>query len=313
MSPIIGGECIKGLTSMNATVRKQSSPHDLNAHYVRQMQRVPLLTFDEEYHLAKQWRERGDRKAVEKLVASHLRLVAKIAAGYRGYGLPVSDLVSEGNLGMMQALKHYDPERGFRLSTYAMWWIKASIQEYILHSWSLVKIGTTSAQKKLFFNLRKSKKNIEFQNQDEGEHLTPEKVTEIARQLSVKEDEVIQMNHRLAGHDHSLNAVIKTGGEGESEWIEWLVDERDNQEIALVHQDEMKKRRGLLDRAMECLSQREHQIFMERRLSDPPFTLDELSDRHGISRERVRQIEVKAFEKLQKSLKNITFNTHENV
>lgn len=298
---------------MNATARYQSSHHDLNAHYVKQMQRMPLLTLDEEYHLAKQWREKGDPKAVEKLVASHLRLVAKIASGYRGYGLPVSDLVSEGNLGMMQALKHYDPERGFRLSTYAMWWIKASIQEYILHSWSLVKIGTTTAQKKLFFNLRKSKRNIEHQTHDDEGHMTPEKVTEIARQLSVKEDEVVQMNYRLAGSDHSLNAVIRTGGEGESEWIEWLVDERDNQEVALAHHDEMTKRRKLLDRAMECLTPREHQIFVERRLSDPAFTLDELSEKHGISRERVRQIEVKAFEKLQKSLKNITFNTHENV
>lgn len=298
---------------MNATVKQHYHQHDLNAHYVRQMQKVPLLTYDEEYKLAKQWREDGNSKAVEKLVASHLRLVAKIASGYRGYGLPVSDLVSEGNLGMMQALKHYDPEKGFRLSTYAMWWIKASIQEYILHSWSLVKIGTTTAQKRLFFNLRKTKRNLQYRAHDDDDVMTPERVTEIAKQLSVKEDEVVQMNYRLAGGDHSLNAAVRTGGEGESEWIDWLVDDRDNQEMALVHLDEMKKRRNLLDQAMECLNQREHQIFMERRLLDPTFTLDELSERHGISRERVRQIEVKAFEKLQKSLKRLTTHTHENV
>jgi RNA polymerase sigma-32 factor len=283
---------------------------EINQHYINRIRRVPMLTLDEEYQLAKRWREEGDRKAVEKLVSSHLRLVTKIASGYRGYGLPLSDLISEGNVGMMQAMKHFDPDKGFRLSTYAMWWIKASIQEYILHTWSLVKMGTTAAQKKLFFNLRKEKQ--ELTGFDESD-LTPEKIAEIAKKLEVREEEVIQMNHRMSSQDHSLNAPIKTSGEGESEWVEWLMDDRDNQEVNLVEHDEITKRRALLDKAMQLLNERERQIIFERRLKDPPQTLESLSEILGISRERVRQIEVRAFEKLQKSIKRLSNPFHEYI
>lgn len=274
---------------------------NLNQHYARQIRNLPILTMEEEYHLAKKWRDEGDSEAVERLVSSHLRLVAKIAQGYRGYGLPVSDLVAEGNIGMMQAMKHYDPERGFRLSTYAMWWIKASIQEYILHTWSLVKIGTTTAQKRLFFSLRKAQQKIHAF--EEGE-LTPEIVTALAQKLSVREEEVIQMNHRLFG-DRSLNVTVRSSEEGSPEWIEWLEDDREDQETQVLALDEMSKRRDLLGQAMECLNQREHQIFMERRLKDPPLTLEEISTNIGISRERVRQIEYGAFEKIQKHIKRL--------
>lgn len=284
--------------------------NDINSHYVRHIKKMPILTIDEEYQLAKKWREEGDRQAVEKLVSSHLRLVAKIAAGYRGYGLPISDLISEGNIGMMQAMKHFDPERGFRLSTYAIWWIRAAIQEYILHSWSMVKIGTTAAQKKLFFNLRKEKRLF---NENEELYLTEQQVTEIATKLGVKETEVIEMNQRIASQDHSLNAPIRTSGEGDSEWVDWITDERDNQEVIAVELDELTKRRKLLNQAMMHLTQREQEVIIHRRLKEPGDTLEELSIKLGISRERVRQIEVKAFEKLQKTIKRLAKTSHDSV
>lgn len=276
----------------------------LNQHYIQQIRKAPMLTSDEEYKLAKKWRDEGDMESVERLVASHLRLVAKIAGGYRGYGLPLSELVAEGNIGMMQAMKHYDPERGFRLSTYAMWWIKASIQEYILHTWSLVKIGTTSAQKRLFFNLRKAQHQLQS---SESGSLSPEMITAIAEKLSVREEEVIQMNQRLSG-DRSLNTVIRSSEEDAPEWIEWLADDREDQEMQAIHADEMAKRQGLLHSAMVCLNSREHQIFVERRLQDPPETLEAISAKIGISRERVRQIEFRAFDKIQKQIKSLAAN-----
>jgi len=249
--------------------------------------------------LAKSWRERGDTKAAHKLVTSHLRLVAKIAMGYRGYGLPVSELISEGNVGMMQAVKRFDPERGFRLATYAMWWIRAAIQEYILHSWSLVKMGTTAAQKKLFFNLRKLKGQM--QAIEEGD-LSPEQVSKIATTLDVPEDDVVQMNRRLAAPDHSLNAPLRIDGDGE--WQDWLVDDSDDQETLLAENEELGKRRALLTNAMKALNERERHILEQRRLREDPTTLEDLSQHYGISRERVRQIEVRAFEKLQKAIRN---------
>lgn len=258
-----------------------------------------MLKPDEEYMLAKTWREHDDVEAAHKLVTSHLRLVAKIAMGYRGYGLPVAELISEGNVGMMQAVKRFDPERGFRLATYAMWWIRAAIQEYILHSWSLVKIGTTAAQKKLFFNLRKLKGQM--QAIDEGD-LKPEQVKAIAEKLDVSEGDVMSMNQRMAGHDHSLNAPLRVDGEGE--WQDWLVDDDEGQEHHLAESEELQKRRALLTKAMENLNERERHIISERRLKDDPTTLEDLSSVYNISRERVRQIEVRAFEKLQKAIKN---------
>jgi RNA polymerase sigma-32 factor len=233
-------------------------------------------------------------------VTSHLRLVAKIAMGYRGYGLPLSELISEGNVGMMQAVKRFDPDRGFRLATYAMWWIRASIQEYILHSWSLVKMGTTAAQKKLFFNLRKAKSQMKAM--EEGD-LPPDKVKAIAKQLDVPEQDVIQMNRRLMSPDHSLNAPLREEGEGE--WQDWLVDESDNQEVKLGESQELKRRQHMLTQAMGSLNERERYILTERRLRDDPTTLEDLSQKYGISRERVRQIEVRAFEKLQRSMKTL--------
>jgi RNA polymerase sigma-32 factor len=282
---------------------------EINAHYVRQIRQLPLLTAEEEYELAKKWRDEGDPEAIERLVSTHLRLVAKVAGGYRGYGLPLGDLVAEGNIGMMQAMRHYDPERGFRLSTYALWWIKASIQEYILRTWSLVKIGTTSAQKRLFFSLRKAQRKIHAF--EEGE-LSPEIVTALAKKLSVPEEEIIQMNQRLSG-DRSLNVMVGAEKEESPEWIDWLVDEREDQEMQTIHLDEMSKRRSLLDKAMMCLNQREHQVFKERRLKDPPLTLEEISSNIGISRERVRQIEYRAFEKVQKQIKRVVAETHRNL
>jgi RNA polymerase sigma-32 factor len=249
--------------------------------------------------LAKRWREDDDLEAAHELVTSHLRLVAKIAMGYRGYGLPVSELISEGNVGMMQAVKRFDPERGFRLATYAMWWIRASIQEYILHSWSLVKMGTTAAQKKLFFNLRKLKGQMKAI--EEGD-LAPEQVAHIAEALNVPEDDVVQMNRRLAAPDHSLNAPLRIDGDGE--WQDWLVEESDDQETQFAETEELAKRRALLVTAMEALNERERHILQERRLKENPTTLEELSQEYGISRERVRQIEVRAFEKLQKAIRN---------
>ena len=267
------------------------------SRYLQEIRKFPMLEPNEEYMLAKSWREHGDVEAAHRLVTSHLRLVAKIAMGYRGYGLPVSELISEGNVGMMQAVKRFDPERGFRLATYAMWWIRAAIQEYILHSWSLVKMGTTAAQKKLFFNLRKLKGQM--QAIEEGD-LQPEQVTKIAETLDVPEDDVINMNRRLAAPDHSLNAPLR----GDGEWQDWLVDEGENQETTYAESEELGKRRALLNRAMEALNDRERHILEERRLKEDPTTLEDLSQEYGISRERVRQIEVRAFEKLQKAIRN---------
>jgi RNA polymerase sigma-32 factor len=268
------------------------------ARYLQEIRRFPMLEANEEYMLAKRWQEHGDPEAAHRLVTSHLRLVAKIAMGYRGYGLPLSELISEGNVGMMQAVKRFDPDRGFRLATYAMWWIRAAIQEYILHSWSLVKMGTTAAQKKLFFNLRKLKGQL--QAIDEGD-LSPEHVRKIAKELDVPEADVINMNRRLASPDHSLNAPLRAESEGE--WQDWLVDESDDQEQTLGERQELGLRRDLLRAAMAHLTERERDILMERRLRDEPTTLEDLSQKYGISRERVRQIEVRAFEKLQKAIK----------
>ncbi len=278
--------------------------HDSNHdyHYIRKVKNIPMLTSDEEIALARAWRETHDRVAVEKLINAHLRLVAKIAAGYRGYGLPLSDLIAEGNVGMMQAMKHYDPEKGFRLSTYAMWWIKASIQEHILHSWSLVKIGTTAAQRKLFFNLRKTRETI--RGVHEEDHLTPELITALATKLKVREEEIVHMSQRLI-RDNSLNSTLGGSDDNQSEWIEWLTDERDNQEIQLIQKDELKKRKALFNKAMECLNERERKIIRERRLKEPPLTLEEVSLNVGVSRERVRQIENMAFTKLQKNIRRL--------
>ncbi len=268
------------------------------SRYLQEIRKFPMLAPEEEYMLAKRWREHADPEAAQRLVTSHLRLVAKIAMGYRGYGLPLSELISEGNVGMMQAVKRFDPDRGFRLATYAMWWIRASIQEYILHSWSLVKMGTTAAQKKLFFNLRRLKGQL--QAIDEGD-LSPENVRKIATELDVPEADVISMNRRLAAPDHSLNAPLRADGEGE--WQDWLVDEGEDQETLLSEREELGLRRDLLRRAMSHLTERERDILFERRLRDAPATLEDLSQRYNISRERVRQIEVRAFEKLQKAIK----------
>ncbi len=270
------------------------------SRYLQEIRRFPMLEADEEFMLAKRWREKEDVESAHKLVTSHLRLVAKIAMGYRGYGLPVSELISEGNVGMMQAVKRFDPDRGFRLATYAMWWIRAAIQEYILHSWSLVKMGTTAAQKKLFFNLRRLKGQM--QAIEEGD-LKPEQVKKIAETLSVPEDDVVQMNRRLVAPDHSLNAPLRVDSDGE--WQDWLVDENAvDQEQQLAESDELGKRRELLLAALETLTDRERHILEERRLKDDPTTLEDLSQVYNISRERVRQIEVRAFEKLQRAIKN---------
>jgi RNA polymerase sigma-32 factor len=280
------------------TIPVISSESNLS-RYLQEIRRFPMLAPEEEYMLGKSWREHGDIDAAHKLVTSHLRLVAKIAMGYRGYGLPLSELISEGNVGMMQAVKRFEPDRGFRLATYAMWWIRAAIQEYILHSWSLVKMGTTAAQKKLFFNLRKLKGQMRAI--DEGD-LSPEQVNKIATTLDVPEADVISMNRRLGSPDHSLNAPLRQDGDGE--WQDWLVDESDNQEIRLAENEELGKRKHLLKDAMGALNDRERRILTARRLQDEPITLEDLSQEYGISRERVRQIEVRAFEKLQKSIKN---------
>ena len=276
------------------------SPEGSLSRYLQEIRRFPMLTAEEEFMLAKNWRDSGDVEAAHRLVTSHLRLVAKIAMGYRGYGLPVGELIAEGNVGMMQAVKRFEPDKGFRLATYAMWWIRAAIQEYILRSWSLVKLGTTAAQKKLFFNLRKVKGQIKAI--EEGD-LTHEHVTEIAEKLNVSEDEVISMNRRMSAPDHSLNAPLRMDSDGE--WQDWLVDEDSvDQETHLVEKDEFEIRQGLLEQAMETLNERERHILHERRLTDNPATLEDLSKEYGISRERVRQIEVRAFEKVQKAVKN---------
>jgi RNA polymerase sigma-32 factor len=268
------------------------------SHYLAEIRKFPMLEPNEEYMLAKAYREHDDRGAAHRLVTSHLRLVAKIAMGYRGYGLPIGEVISEGNVGLMQAVKRFEPEKGFRLATYAMWWIRAAIQEYILRSWSLVKMGTTASQKRLFFNLRKAKGQI--QAFEEGD-LRPENVKKIATKLGVTEEEVVSMNRRLGG-DTSLNAPIRADSEA-GEWQDWLVDEAPGQEERLVENEELDNRRQLLHDAMDVLNERERRIFEARRLADEPVTLEELSEEFGVSRERVRQIEVRAFEKVQKAVK----------
>ena len=277
-----------------------SAERGLN-RYLEEIRRFPMLEPQEEFMLAKRWREHGDTEAAHKLVTSHLRLVAKIAMGYRGYGLPIGEVISEGNVGLMQAVKRFEPDKGFRLATYAMWWIKAAIQEYILRSWSLVKMGTTANQKKLFFNLRKAKSQIAAL--DEGD-LRPDQVKQIATKLGVHEQEVIEMNRRLGG-DASLNSPIRADGDGDGEWQDWLVDDSDTQESRLVEEEETKNRRDALKDALAVLNERERRIFEARRLTEDPVTLEELSEEFGVSRERVRQIEVRAFEKVQKAVRDL--------
>ena len=281
--------------TFNSNVPALSNEGGLSA-YLEQIKKFPMLAAEEEYMLAKNWKTTGNIKAAEKLVTSHLRLVAKIAMGYKGYGLPVNEMISEGNVGLMQAVKKFEPEKGFRLATYAMWWIKASIQEYILRSWSLVKIGTTTAQKKLFFNLKKIKNQIAPQT--EGD-LRDEHVNEIANKLDVSKDEVVSMNRRLSGKEFSLNAQV---GEDGDEWQDWLVDEKIDQELKLSHQQELDQRKSLMEKSMNVLNTREKEILKARRLSDEVLTLEDLSKKYKISRERIRQIETKAFEKLQKAM-----------
>ncbi len=280
---------------MNKGLPALSNEGGLSA-YLEQIKKFPMLVAEEEYMLAKNWRTTGNVKAAEKLVTSHLRLVAKIAMGYRGYGLPVNEMISEGNVGLMQAVKKFEPEKGFRLATYAMWWIRASIQEYILRSWSLVKIGTTTAQKKLFFNLKKIKNQIAPHS--EGD-MRPEHVNEIANKLDVSEREVVSMNRRLSGKEFSLNAQV---GENGDEWQDWLVDKELDHDLKFAHQEEMQQRQGLLKDSIKILNDREREILYSRRLNDEPTTLEDLSKKYNISRERIRQIENKAFEKLQKHM-----------
>ncbi len=270
--------------------------------YMQEIRRFPMLEPEQEYMLAKRWVEEQDTDAAHQMVTSHLRLAAKIAMGYRGYGLPQGEVISEANVGLMQAVKRFDPEKGFRLATYAMWWIRASIQEYILRSWSLVKLGTTSAQKKLFFNLRKAKNRI---GALEDGDLRPENVARIATDLSVTEDEVISMNRRLSGGDASLNAMVGSDGEGATEWQDWLEDESADQASDLEEKDEMQVRRELLANAMDVLNDREKDILTQRRLMDKPVTLEDLSGQYDVSRERIRQIEVRAFEKLQERMRSL--------
>lgn len=287
--------------------------HHDHHHYVRKVRNIAVLTIDEEYKLAKDWREKQDQKSMEKLAEAHLKLVAKVAAGYRGYGLPISDLIAEGNIGMMQAMKHYEPDRGFRFSTYAMWWIRASMQDYILHTWSLVKIGTTAAQKKLFFSLKKTKRALlqesqEREGKQQSDQLTPELVKRIALKLNVPEEEVWSMEQRTFGHDSSLNVPVRDT-ETTTEWMDWLADESDNQEIQAVQKDELNKRRKALQEAMTALNDREQKILIGRRLEEPPKTLEDLSQLLAISRERVRQLEISAFEKIKKALKYSSLHT----
>jgi RNA polymerase sigma-32 factor len=267
------------------------------SRYLEEIRKFPMLAPNEEYMLAKRWQEHEDSDAAEKLVTSHLRLVARIAMGYRGYGLPIGEVISEGNVGLMQAVKRFDPEKGFRLATYAMWWIRASIQEYILRSWSLVKMGTTAAQKKLFFNLRRAKSQL--QALDDGD-LRPDQVKTIATKLGVPEEDVVNMNRRLGG-DASLNAPIRAEAES-GEWQDWLVDDTPTQEDRLVEDEELQRRKSYLSSAMSVLNDRERRVFQQRRLVDDPATLEELSEEFGVSRERIRQIEVRAFEKIQKAV-----------
>jgi RNA polymerase sigma-32 factor len=282
---------------MNRTALPTVTPEGGLTRYLQEIRKFPLLEPEEEYMFAKSWREHDDTDAAHKLVTSHLRLVAKIAMGYRGYGLPIGEIIAEGNVGLMQAVKRFEPDKGFRLATYAMWWIRAAIQEYILRSWSLVKMGTTAAQKKLFFNLRKVKGQIHAM--EEGD-LHPDQVALIATKLGVPEQDVISMNRRLAAPDHSLNAPLRAESEGE--WQDWLVDDAMDQETLLAEQEELDQRRSLLSEGLKTLNDRERHILSERRLKDDPATLEELSQVYHISRERVRQIEVRAFEKLQKAM-----------
>ena len=276
------------------------TPDDNLSKYLARIRSFPILEKDEEYMLAKAWSEREDVDAAHQLVTSHLRLVAKIAMGYRGYGLPLSDLISEGNIGMMHAVKKFDPERGFRLATYAMWWIKASIQEYILRSWSLVKIGTTAAQKKLFFNLRRLKGKIDA---IDGGDLRPDQVTHIAETLDVDESEVISMNQRMSGGDKSLNTPMASDIDGGGEWQDWIEDNRENQEVAFAEREEFEAQYSVMRDAIESLNPREQRIIQARRLTEPPLTLEDLSEEFKVSRERIRQIEVRAFEKLAEAVK----------
>ena len=276
------------------------SPEQGLSRYLSEIRKFPMLEKNEEFMLARQWRDHEDTEAAEKMVTSHLRLVAKIAMGYRGYGLPMAEVISEGNVGLMQAVKKFDPEKGFRLATYAMWWIRAAIQEYILRSWSLVKLGTTAAQKKLFFNLRRLKG--EMQALEEGD-LKPEQARLIAEKLNVTEDEVYSMNGRMSGSDASLN--VPMGTDGDMEWQDWLADDEPGTAETFANRQELDSRMELLTRSMEDLSERERHILTERRLIDEPKTLEELSDQYGVSRERIRQIEVRAFEKLQKTMKRL--------
>ncbi|WBU64469.1 RNA polymerase sigma factor RpoH [Paracoccus aerodenitrificans] len=287
----------------NYTNLPAPSPEQGMNRYLQEIRKFPLLEPEEEYMLAKAWTDHEDSEAAHKLVTSHLRLAAKIAMGYRGYGLPQAEVISEANVGLMQAVKRFDPEKGFRLATYAMWWIRASIQEYILRSWSLVKMGTTSGQKKLFFNLRKAKNRIGAM--EEGD-LRPENVAQIANDLNVTEQEVIDMNRRMAGSDASLNATVGSAdGDSTAQWQDWLEDEDANQAEAYAEADELNQRREMLVQAMDVLNDREKDILMERRLRDDPLTLEELSGRYDVSRERIRQIEVRAFEKLQERMRSL--------
>ena len=290
------------MSNKRTTMPALSGEQSLN-RYLAEIKKFPVLTAEQEYMLAKRYREHDDPEAAAQLVTSHLRLVAKIAMGYRGYGLPISDLISEGNVGLMQGVKKFEPDRGFRLATYAMWWIKASMQEFILRSWSLVKMGTTAAQKKLFFNLRRMKRQMEAY---EDTDLTPEEVAKIATDLGVPEQEVINMNRRMMmGGDGSLNTPMRNGEEGSGEWQDWLADDRPLQDVVVAEAEEADLRREMLVEAMESLNERERHILTERRLVDNPQTLEELSQHYDVSRERIRQIEVRAFEKLQKAMQRI--------
>ncbi len=286
----------------NYTNLPAPSPEQGLNRYLQEIRKFPMLEPEEEYMLAKRWVDHEDASAAHKLVTSHLRLAAKIAMGYRGYGLPQAEVISEANVGLMQAVKRFDPEKGFRLATYAMWWIRASIQEYILRSWSLVKLGTTSAQKKLFFNLRKAKSRI---GALEDGDLRPENVKRIATDLGVTEDEVVSMNRRLSGGDASLNVMVGSDGESSTQWQDWLEDENADQAAEYAEKDELEARREMLAAAMDVLNDREKDILMQRRLKDQPVTLEGLSEQYGVSRERIRQIEVRAFEKLQKRMKEL--------
>jgi len=284
--------------TINTNLPSASREESLS-NYLTQIKKFPMLSAEEEYMLAKSWRDRGDLKSAQKLITSHLRLVAKIAMGYRGYGLPVSEMVSEGNIGLMQAVKKFEPEKGFRLTTYAIWWIKSSIQEYILRSWSLVKMGTTTAQKKLFFNLKKIKNQLAPNNTGD---LKIEHVEEISKRLNVKKEEVVSMNRRMLGKEKSLNDPIKDGGGGE--WQDWIADDKIDQELKLSQKQELDQRKKLMDESMSILNLREKEILTARRLSEDITTLEDLSKKYNISRERVRQIETRAFEKLQKAILN---------